>query len=45
LRKRLETLVKLNLIEKVETYPRIYTPIRDVEKIKKLLVKVKEIFL
>ena len=45
LRKRLESLVKLNLIEKVETYPRIYTPVRDVEKIKKLLMKVKEIFL
>lgn len=45
LRKRLESLVKLNLIEKVETYPRIYMPVRDVERIKKLLKKVKEIFL
>jgi hypothetical protein len=45
LRKRLESLVKLNLIEKVETYPRIYMPVRDVERIKKLLMKVKEIFL
>ncbi|MEM7821743.1 MAG: hypothetical protein QXX38_02965 [Candidatus Aenigmatarchaeota archaeon] len=45
LRKRLESLVKLKLIEKVETYPRIYTPVRDVERIRKLLTKVKEIFL
>jgi hypothetical protein len=45
LRKRLESLVKLNLIEKVETYPRIYTPVRDVERIRNLLLKVKEIFL
>ncbi|MEM7826287.1 MAG: hypothetical protein QW451_01485 [Candidatus Aenigmatarchaeota archaeon] len=45
LRKRLETLVKLKLIEKIDTYPRIYMPVRDVEKIKNLLKKVKEEFL
>ncbi|MEM5855102.1 MAG: hypothetical protein QW472_02155, partial [Candidatus Aenigmatarchaeota archaeon] len=45
LRKRLENLVKLNLIEKVETYPRIYMPVRDVEKIRSFLIKVKELFL
>lgn len=45
LRKRLESLVKLKLIEKVNTYPRVYMPIRDVEKIKNLLRKVKEEFL
>jgi hypothetical protein len=45
LRKRLESLVKLNLIEKVETYPRIYMPVRDVERVRKLLEKVREVFL
>jgi len=45
LRKRLESLVKLNLMEKVDTYPRIYTPIRDVEKVRDLLTKVRETFL
>ncbi|MEM5879451.1 MAG: hypothetical protein QXU74_03095 [Candidatus Aenigmatarchaeota archaeon] len=45
LRKRLESLVKLNLIEKVETYPRIYMPVKDVERVRNLLMKVKEIFL
>ncbi|MEM5829224.1 MAG: hypothetical protein QW040_00760 [Candidatus Aenigmatarchaeota archaeon] len=45
LRKRLDTLAKLNLIEKVETYPRIYMPVRDVEGIRELLLKVKELFL
>lgn len=45
LRKRLENLVKLKLIEKVSTYPRVYIPVRDVEKIRNLLKKVKEEFL
>jgi len=45
LRKRLESLVKLKLIEKVDTYPRIYVPVRDVEKVRELLTKVKEAFL
>ena len=45
LRKRLESLVRLNLIDKVDTYPKIYMPVRDVEKIRNLLVRVKEVFL
>lgn len=45
LRKRLESLVKLNLIDKVDTYPRIYVPVRDVERVRSLLEKVKEVFL
>jgi hypothetical protein len=45
LRKRLENLVKLNLIERVDTYPRIYVPVRDIERVRDLLVKVKEVFL
>lgn len=45
LRKRLESLVKLNLIDKVDTYPRIYIPVRDSERVKELLIKVKKIFL
>jgi len=45
LRKRLESLVKLKLIEKVDTYPRIYVPVRDVEKVRELLTKVREAFL
>lgn len=45
LRKRLESLVKLNLIDKVETYPRIYVPVRDTERVRELLEMVKKIFL
>ncbi|MEM3393832.1 MAG: hypothetical protein QXY79_02185 [Candidatus Methanomethylicia archaeon] len=45
LRKRLDTLVKLNLIEKVDTYPRIYMPVRDIERVRELILKVKELFL
>jgi hypothetical protein len=45
LRKRLESLVGLNLIERVNTYPRIYMPVRDVERVRELLEKVKEVFL
>jgi hypothetical protein len=48
LRKKLEFLVKIGFIEKVNTYPRIYIPLRDVEKIKKIqgkISKLKEIFL
>jgi hypothetical protein len=48
LRKKLEFLVKIGFIEKVKTYPRVYIPLRDVEKIKKIQGKIsrlKEIFL
>ncbi|MEM5852880.1 MAG: hypothetical protein QXS37_00680 [Candidatus Aenigmatarchaeota archaeon] len=45
LRKRLESLVKLGLIDKVNTYPRIYAPVRDVEKVRNLLIRIKQVFL
>lgn len=45
LRKRLEGLVKLGLIEKVKTYPRIYMPVRNVKKVKEMLNEVKSLFL
>jgi len=40
LRKRLENLVSLNFLEKVETYPRIYTAVRDIEKIRAIQSKI-----
>ena len=40
LRKRLENLVSLNFLEKVETYPRIYTAVRDIEKIRSIQSKI-----
>ena len=40
LRKRLENLVSLNFLEKVDTYPRIYTAVRDIEKIKTIQSKI-----
>jgi len=40
LRKRLDNLVLLNFLEKVDTYPRIYTVVRDVEKIKVIQSKI-----
>ena len=40
LRKRLENLVSLNFLEKIETYPRIYTAVRDIEKIKTIQSKI-----
>ncbi len=45
LRKRLGSLVKLNLLEKVESYPRIYVPIRDVGKVQKLVKKIQKLLL
>jgi hypothetical protein len=48
LRKKLEFLVKIGFVEKVDTYPRVYIPLRDVEKIKKIqnkISKLKEMFL
>lgn len=44
-RKRLELLVKLNMLDKVETYPRIYVPVRDVEAVQKVISQVQEILL
>ncbi|MEM5875155.1 MAG: hypothetical protein QXW01_01065 [Candidatus Aenigmatarchaeota archaeon] len=40
LRKRLENLVSLGFIEKVDTYPRIYMAVRDLEKIKNIQSKI-----
>ncbi|MEM5815193.1 MAG: hypothetical protein QXD89_01755 [Candidatus Aenigmatarchaeota archaeon] len=40
LRKRLETLVNLGFLEKVETYPRIYMSVRDIEKIRNIQSKI-----
>jgi len=40
LRKRLENLVSLNFLEKIDTYPRIYTAVRDIEKIKNIQSKI-----
>ncbi len=40
LRKRLDNLVSLGFIEKVSTYPRIYSAVRDIEKIKNIQSKI-----
>jgi hypothetical protein len=40
LRKRLDNLVRLNFLEKVNTYPRIYSAVRDLEKIKTIQSKI-----
>lgn len=48
LRKKLNFLVKLGFLEKVNTYPRIYMPVRNadgIEKIQKKINQLKEIFL
>ncbi len=48
LRKKLELLVKIGFIEKVETYPRIYMPLKHIDAIQKIQTKVdqlKRIFL
>jgi hypothetical protein len=40
LRKRLDNLVSMNFLEKINTYPRIYSAVRDVEKIKLIQSKI-----
>jgi hypothetical protein len=40
LRKRLDNLVALNFLEKVDTYPRIYSAVKDIEKIKIIQSKI-----
>lgn len=45
LRKRLEYLVKIQLLEKVETYPRIYMPVKNVERVQKLIKNIQELLL
>ena len=44
-RKRLELLVKLKMLDKVDTYPRIYVPVRDVDAVQKVISRVQEILL
>jgi hypothetical protein len=43
LRKKLEFLVKVGFLEKVRTYPRIYMPLRDIEKIKRVQKKIEKL--
>lgn len=43
LRKRLDLLVKIRLLEKVRTYPRIYMPIRDVERVQKIVTTAQKL--
>lgn len=45
LRKRLDQLTKMKLLEKVDTYPRIYMPIRDVVKVQDMMQKILGILL
>jgi hypothetical protein len=48
LRKKLNFLVKLGFLERVETYPRIYIPLRKVDGIERIQGKInrlKQIFL
>ncbi|MGC9058934.1 MAG: hypothetical protein ACP5H3_00800 [Candidatus Aenigmatarchaeota archaeon] len=40
LRKRLDNLVSLGFIEKISTYPRIYSAVKDIEKIKNIQSKI-----
>lgn len=44
-RKRLELLVKLKMLDKVDTYPRIYVPVRNVDAVQKVISRVQEILL
>ncbi len=48
LRKKINFLVKIGILEKVDTYPRIYMPLKDIEGIKKIqsiLEKLKQFLL
>lgn len=40
LRKRLDNLASLGFIEKISTYPRIYSAVKDIEKIKNIQSKI-----
>jgi len=44
-RKRLELLVKMKMLDKVDTYPRIYAPVRNVESVQKIISRIQEILL
>src|SRR3972149_2127151 len=43
LRKKLEFLVKVGFLEKVNTYPRIYMPLKHVEEIQKIQTKIEQL--
>ena len=43
LRKKLDMLVRLGFLEKIRTYPRIYTPVRDIENIRNIQLKINKI--
>ncbi len=43
LRKKLEFLVRIGFIEKVNTYPRIYMPLKHVDAIQKIQTKVEQL--
>jgi len=43
LRKRLDVLVKLGFLEKVKTYPRLYMPVRNVEKVRMMIERIKQL--
>ena len=43
LRKKLEFLVRIGFIEKVNTYPRIYMPLKHVDAIEKIQQKVEQL--
>ena len=43
LRKKLDMLVRLGFLEKVMTYPRIYTVVKDIENIKNIQLKINRI--
>ncbi|MEM5805362.1 MAG: hypothetical protein QW156_01450 [Candidatus Aenigmatarchaeota archaeon] len=43
LRKKLDFLVKIHFLEKVETYPRIYMPVKDIEGIRKIQSKIERL--
>jgi len=43
LRKKLEFLVKVGFLEKVNTYPRIYMPLKHVEEIQRIQTKIEQL--
>lgn len=45
LRKRLDYLVKIQLLDKVNTYPRIYMPVKNIEKVQELIKSIQKLLL
>lgn len=43
LRKKLEFLVRIGFLEKINTYPRIYMPIRHIDGIKKIQFRIEQL--